>query len=377
MGMLWPKSGQLEFDNNGDRAGGALAYFNEAGTSTPKVVYQDADETTPHEDPVEADGNGRWPAVFVPFGAYKERRTTAAGAAIGAAIDHVPNPAPFTDEFELDETAQLNTGDVWWSLRNGTRAGAVRLNGRTIGDAASGASERANADTADLFAFLWDNLANAQAAVSGGRGATAAADFAANKTIALPDARGAGLIGFDTMGNAAASLLGAAPVVSGGPATAGSILGANTHTLGSGEIPSHAHSFAATTSAAGGHSHAYSGATSQDNAHSHTGTTDPGGSHNHGPNGGGTFAVLLGGGVLAAPVSGANLSATPVTDTAPAHTHTFTTSTQGAHSHAYSGTTSSASDHTHGVSGTTGSAGSGGAHNNLARALVGTWYIKL
>lgn len=379
MGMLWPKSGQLEFDNNGDRAGGALAYFSEAGTSTPKVVYQDAAETTPHEDPVEADGNGRWPAVFVPFGAYKERRTTAAGAAIGAVIDQVPNPAPFTDEFELDETAQLNTGDVWWSLRDGTRAGAVRLNGRTIGNAASGASERANADTAALFAFLWDNLANAQAAVSGGRGASAVADFAANKTIVLPDARGAALIGFDTMGSTAAALLGSAPVVSGGATTPGSILGANTHVLGGGEIPSHTHSFAATTGSAGAHSHSFSGTTSSDNAHAHTGTTDAAGAHSHLSSGGHNFVTNPGsGGTLTGlTISAGGAFAVAGSDTAAAHAHTFTTSTQPAHAHSYSGTTSTVSDHTHSVSGTTGSAGSGAAHNNLARALVGTWYIKL
>ena len=66
-------------------------------------------------------------------------------------------------------------------------AGWVRCNGRTIGSASSGATERANADAEDLFLFLWTNFADAQCAVSSGRGASAAADWAANKTIALPD----------------------------------------------------------------------------------------------------------------------------------------------------------------------------------------------
>lgn len=64
------------------------------------------------------------------------------------------------------------------------------LAGGTIGDASSGASVRANADQENLFTFLWNNLADTQAPVSTGRGANAAADFAAHKTITLPDMRG-------------------------------------------------------------------------------------------------------------------------------------------------------------------------------------------
>lgn len=67
--------------------------------------------------------------------------------------------------------------------------GYLLLSGGTIGNASSGGTVRANADTSALFTFLWTNLANSEAAVSSGRGASAAADFAANKTIALPDMR--------------------------------------------------------------------------------------------------------------------------------------------------------------------------------------------
>lgn len=45
----------------------------------------------------------------------------------------------------------------------------IPLNGRTIGNAASGACERANRDTVHLYAFLWQ--------------------FRANKAIELPDYR--------------------------------------------------------------------------------------------------------------------------------------------------------------------------------------------
>lgn len=68
-------------------------------------------------------------------------------------------------------------------------AGWLLLQGGTIGNASSGATARANADTEALFTHYWNNLANAQAPVSTGRGASAAADFAANKTLTIPDMR--------------------------------------------------------------------------------------------------------------------------------------------------------------------------------------------
>lgn len=86
--------------------------------------------------------------------------------------------------------------------------GWVRCNGLTIGNASSSATERANADTSALFTFLWTNFSDGVCAVGGGRGASAAADYAANKAIALPDLRGRSFFGLDTMGNSAASRLG-------------------------------------------------------------------------------------------------------------------------------------------------------------------------
>lgn len=89
-------------------------------------------------------------------------------------------------------------------------SGYVMANGKTIGDASSGATERANADTEDLFKLLWNSLANTEAPVSGGRGADANADWTAHKTITLPDLRGRAIIGKDDMGGTAASRVTAA-----------------------------------------------------------------------------------------------------------------------------------------------------------------------
>jgi len=76
--------------------------------------------------------------------------------------------------------------------------GFLLCEGGTIGNAASGGTARANADTVTLYTLLWDAFADAQLAVSGGRGANAAADYAANKTIALPNIKGKTLVGYSS-----------------------------------------------------------------------------------------------------------------------------------------------------------------------------------
>lgn len=84
-----------------------------------------------------------------------------------------------------------NTGDVFEAWGSSTRPGAVVANGTTIGNGSSGGTSRANADTANLFIFLYVN--DTSLAVSGGRTApgttraNAITDFNLNKTITLPD----------------------------------------------------------------------------------------------------------------------------------------------------------------------------------------------
>lgn len=157
--------------------------------------------------------------------------------------------------------------------------GWVFAAGRTIGNAASGATERANADTLDLFTLLWSSMSNTEAPVSGGRGASAAADFAANKTIVVPDMRGRVAAGRDNMGGTAANRL-----TTGGSGVNGTTLGATggaeTHTLTSAQMPAHTHNTGATisgrnTSTGGGETIVYAGST-------YTGTSAGGdGAHNN------------------------------------------------------------------------------------------------
>src|SRR5512136_1700049 len=81
-------------------------------------------------------------------------------------------------------------------------AGWLLEDGKTIGGASSGATARANADVEELFTLLWNGTDNTTFPIqdSSGtpttRGASAAADFAANKRFPLPDGRGRGKLGY-------------------------------------------------------------------------------------------------------------------------------------------------------------------------------------
>lgn len=399
MGVLWGRSNSIERDNSDVRAPGAKAYFYTGGTTTPLTTYSDAAETTPNAHPVVADAYGRWPSVFVPFTtSYDVKVTTSAGTQLYYPTE-IPNADPVeASEDSVDENALIATGDVIWAPKTGDRSGFVRLNGRTIGSASSGATERANADCEDLFLYLWNNLADAQAAVSTGRGASAAADWAANKTIALLNGRSASLMGLDDMGNSAAGLLPISGIfVNGAATTVGSLLGENTHTMTEAEIRAHTHTFSGTTSSDGAHTH--TGSTSGGSAHSHTGTVDSGGSHTHT----GTtdahshtvvayvlnqvtaqadstdpdFNALTNGTTLGTSgttnTSNANVNFT--TDSGGSHNHTFSTGNESSHTHTF--TTDSGGSHSHTFSGTTGSTGSSTAFNTVHRSLLGTLYQKL
>lgn len=82
---------------------------------------------------------------------------------------------------------------VWWTT---APTGWLRCDSKTVGDGSSGATARANADAENLFVYLWNADASSNnLIVSGGKGASAAADWAAHKTITLPDGRRRGIVG--------------------------------------------------------------------------------------------------------------------------------------------------------------------------------------
>jgi len=91
--------------------------------------------------------------------------------------------------------ALVPVGAVEAFARSTAPSGWLAANGSTIGSASSGATN-ASADYSALFTVLWDNWTNTllpilnSAGAASTRGASASADFAANKRLPLPDLRG-------------------------------------------------------------------------------------------------------------------------------------------------------------------------------------------
>ncbi len=310
-------AGAQQFDVLGNLLGGAKIYWIQAGTtSTPQNAYYDTGLVSPLPNPYTLEADARIPFHYLADGQIKVRIVDSNGVT-RFEQDSILVIGPSSGEGGgggVDPTTVFATGDVLWLDVQGSRSGWVRDNGRTIGSASSGATERANADTSALFAYLWNNFSNAICPVSTGRGANAAADFAANKTIQLPDKRGYVPGGLDDMGNSAAGRYANVPVVSGDVTTAGSVLGEATHALTIAELAAHDH---------GGV----------------TGSTDPavtGGIY------GGAITQLVGG-----TSPSINAPGNPALIDVAAHTHAIT------------------------------SQGSGTAHNTVQKTVLGTFFRKL
>jgi hypothetical protein len=198
-----------QFDLSGKVAPGCKLYIIQAGTtSAPQNAYQDTGLTQVLPNPLTCDAAARLPQWFVADGSIKLRLTDKNGTQIFVGDNLLvvgPSSGGGGGGGTVDPTTIMQPCDIKTVYGTGVLTGFVRANGRTIGNASSGASERANADTQALFACLYN--ADPNLAVSGGRVGGAAVDFAANKTIALPDWRGRAIAGLADMGNTATSAL--------------------------------------------------------------------------------------------------------------------------------------------------------------------------
>jgi microcystin-dependent protein len=145
---------------------------------------------------------------------------------------YLGNVAPAEDYHSYDMIDGIinaqRTGFVMTGFEATVPPGYIIMDDGTIGSATSGATTRANIDTFPLYNLLWNNVSNAFAPVSTGRGVSAIADFTANKTLGLTK----------TLGRA----LGSKGLASGGAATSTWEMGENTGfqsvTLNATQIPS-------------------------------------------------------------------------------------------------------------------------------------------
>jgi len=351
--MLAPFSLTPALDANGHPIRTAALMVYQAGTTTPAVLYRQADYAagTEHANPILVNGASLLPAMYG-SGSFKFRLLTRpSGGSILWEADGITLTDPVTvDPGANENTGLVPTGAVVSFYSTGSRAGYVRANGRSIGNAASGGTERAAADTVALYLTLWSE--DDKLVVAGGRGQTAQADFDAGKALSLPDLRGRVLMALDGMG---ATVSGAFPGVSwnsGGSATRlGSFAGGLSATVAVENLPAHSHD--TTVSIQGGGGFSFDGNTG--------GGTDT----NH---------------VHAVAAQGINITVGGPTsifylDPNQNFTTSFPTSRVGApHTHPFNVTVG---NHGHGATATSASVGSGTALPIVPPLMVVTTYIKL
>lgn len=181
-----------------------------------------------------AGGPINWDAAFslsiggYPRGAVVGSNTVFGYSFISLIENNTDNPdvttvnwAPFSPQ------GGATTGDVQLTYKTVANPGWIIVNDGSIGSAASGATF-ASALAQPLYVLIWNNVSNTWAPVPGGRGANAAADFAANKPLTMPP------------------FLGRVPGVAGGGSgltarALGQTFGEENHVLNITEIPAHAH----------------------------------------------------------------------------------------------------------------------------------------
>lgn len=354
-----PLSCQSVLDRNGAPIVGGRLYAFDAGTTTTRTVYSDSGLTTALPSPVKTDGFGRLPPIFVGLGDYKIILKDPSEAML-TAIDGLPG-AIETSEAQTSPSGWV-TGDVKAAHGDDIQDGWLPLNAKTIGNPASGATARANNDVQALFTFLWNK--DSSLAVSGGRGVSASVDWAASKTIALPDYRGRVVVGVDQMGAAAtAGVITSATTAN--PDKVGQHIGGEAVALSTGQLPVFTPSV--TIQNAGAHVH--TGATNVAGAHAHGGSTGTNGLHNHTYSQPAGYTNSFGGG------SGGAITAASggITSNNGDHSHGISTDVQGNHQHGF--TTDSNGDHTH--TATAAPIGSGGSHPNVQPGTLVYWHIKI
>lgn len=219
-------------------------------TGTYELYGSITDDNTGNALPASGADNDDWEFLQDLSATVGDATTAAKGIAMLATLTDVrANNTTKIVTPDLLTAYGFRTGDWKGTTTSTLQAGWVWAAG-TIGNASSNASSRANADTLELFTLYWNDAAynytgtnatgaalqvytSAGAAVA--KGASAAADFAANRQIAVPDFRDRVPAGRGNMVGNAGRLSGQPGGVNGN--ALGASGGAETHTLIEAELP--------------------------------------------------------------------------------------------------------------------------------------------
>jgi len=231
---------------------GGLLYSFVAGTLNPQNAFRTAALTagTEFPNPITLDASGRIPQMFYADGVVRLILTSKEGVA-QFDYDNIPvigSSGGGGGVDTTDVTRLYGTGDMKLKYGTGALSGYVRGNKRTIGSSTSGATEFADATAQALFQYFWNN--DPLLAVFPSKGATAIADWTANKQIETPDFRGMIIGGLDGMGSARANRLAAANWDILGQALGG----VEAAAIGLSQLPVHGHPVNVGVSVSGGYS---------------------------------------------------------------------------------------------------------------------------
>lgn len=104
----------VQVDGNGLSMAGAKIYFYTTGTSTPRDTYSQSDLDPSHvnPNPVLADSNGLWPAIYLDTTDYKAILKTADDVTVKTLDPLLVNPASVSLSADLDSQFGSTTGSL-------------------------------------------------------------------------------------------------------------------------------------------------------------------------------------------------------------------------------------------------------------------------
>lgn len=276
-----------------------------------------------------------------PFSYSKNAVVRYGGINYSSLIDANTDTPPTSNWVEVSfNTPAFRTADVIETYDSTLPSGWLWLDGKTIGSATSGGTARANVDTLNLFTSLWNSISNAvlpiqnSSGASSTRGISAAADFASNKRLPLPDRRGRVAAAADNLGGTAAGRLTGSPTGGVDGTVLANFGGEQGHALITAENAEHSHSGSSLTFSGNGN-------LSYNSSKLYGTTGSP-------PTTGGILAGS--GGITVAPQLGVN-----ITNSSP-----YVADLAGVS-----------------IGGSTATSGAGASHNNVQPTIIANFRIKL